>query len=78
MSTDFEVGAHVKVDFYGTVRTAWVTSYSPMFDEYTVKLDTGREVYVGGGQVRSETLPRDVYEKDLEAREKARTERNRV
>lgn len=78
MNTDFEVGAWVKVDFYGTVRNATVTSYSPMFDEYTVKLDTGREVYVGGGQVRSETLPRDVYEKDLEAREKARTERNRV
>lgn len=78
MSTDFEVGAFVKVDYYGTVRSATVTSYSPMFDEYTVKLENGKETYVRGTQVRSESLPRDVYLKDLRAREKARKEASRV
>lgn len=76
MNTDFEVGAGVKVDWYGTVRNATVTSYSPMFDEYTVKLENGKEVYVGGGQVRSESLPRDVYESDLEVREALRAAKN--
>ena len=78
MNTDFEVGASVRVDWYGNVRNATVTSYSPAFDEYTVKLDNGKEVYIGGNRVRSETLPYDVYEKDLKAREKARREARRV
>lgn len=69
---DFKVGDKVKVERYRHIVDAYVTSYSPNFDEYTLQIIGGKEEYHTGSRVRSATLSWDEYMADLREREAQR------
>lgn len=69
---DFKVGDKVKVERYYHIVEAYVTSYSPKFDEYTLQIVGGKEEYHAGSRVRSATLSAEEFEADLKEREAQR------
>ena len=69
---DFKVGDKVKVERYVHIVDAYVTSYSPIFDEYTLQIVGGKEEYHAGSRVRSATLSHEDFMADLREREALR------